>query len=120
MMFVDITEYLNCKYELVLNDKLIGKFRGHHEFKKLVTSYIRSSVRELMEKGTLEQEDMIIYSVRVNIKDFLDKEAELKAEGTPNKIPEYVNVGKYVRSIEKYMGKNLFHLLGLLPITIRK
>ena len=120
MMFVDITEYLSCKYELEINDKLIGKFWGHYEFKKLVTSYIRSRIMELMEKGSLEHDDSIIYSIRVRVNDFLEKEAELRAKGIPNKIPDYVNAGKYVRSIKKYMGKNIYQLVDLLTITIKK
>lgn len=118
--FTNITDYLDCKYELELNDKIIGKFYGHHDFKKLVTSYIRSRVSELIEKQILENDNNIIYSIRVRDTEFLNKKVELREKGTPYNIPSYVNAGKYVRSIKKYMGKNIFQLIDLLSITIRE
>jgi len=118
--FTNITDYLDCKYQLEINDKFIGKFYGYQEFKKLIKSYIKSRLIELLEKRTLDLDAMIIYSVRVSIKDFLDKQAELIEKGTPYKIPDYICKDKYTRSVIKYIGKNIFQLIDLLQITIKK
>jgi len=125
-MFSENISFISCKYKLCLNDKLIGSFYGYTDFKKLVRNYISTRVRELLEKGNFENDKHrgyftdIIYSVDVSIIEFLEKSNELRENGLHHIIPEYVNECKYVRSLEKYVGKNLFQLLDLLAITIRK
>lgn len=110
--------YSDCYYHLIINDIKIDKFSVILEFKDLLKRYIRNKISEQIQNG--KSGDVILFQGKISIDDWYNRRDELNKKGEKYPIPLNVYSGqdRLVKTLNKYLGKNIYGLIDMLPIRI--